>query len=190
MSALRNRDNAKLQGQVSAITQKYYDEIGELQKQMRANSDADKKRILAAAGVKGSKSTDIYDFAVQLANLVLEADKPYGAVYYILIKLQEYAQRSVRPEAMELYNILDNIFNSNLIEKMTVNDPAYKKLEAKYKELTGSKVDDIKSSLLLAYNRLCDLEENCGADGYDVARYFGASSYKLIPEWIHKQIRL
>lgn len=171
MSVLHNKKNIELQKQRNKLQRQWQKTDNDLAAQQKANRDADEQRILIAAGVNNPKSKMIYDLAVVLADIIINhADKHYGAMYYLLMKLLEQADKySLKSaKASNMYDILDDIFSNDIIEKMTVDDPAYKKLEKQYQGLqegnvqTGRKIEQL-------YKRIKELEHKYPEAGV----YFG-----------------
>ena len=138
MSAIHNRDNDSIRKQI-------YD----LEKQIQNNTAADKKRILDAAGVSGKNATVSYEVAMELAKLVLKADKPYGAYYFILTHLLDKLQGAVSysDKTKEMLDKITNIFTSAAMDDLISKN---KDVEKKHKEISkiadkiNSKISELK----------------------------------------------
>lgn len=148
MSAWHNRKNDDIRK-----------EIRKLQQEMAANSDEDKKRIMTAAGIKGSKKNDeIYDYAMQIVDFVFKAEKPYGAVLYILAHLEEcakkYAEKSAA--AKEEAELLSKILESNAVSDLISKDSSFDKIQKKIDSLKekSSKLNSETSELEKQMNEL------------------------------------
>ena len=128
MSAIRNRD-----------TEAIHKQIHDLHKQIEKNTADDKKRILTAAGVSGKNATVSYDVAMELAKLVLKANKPYGAYYFILTHLLDKLRVSVTysDKTKEMLDKITDIFTSAAMEDLTEKNA---EIDKKHKEL--SKIAD------------------------------------------------
>lgn len=128
MSAIHNRDNDSIRKQ-----------IHDLEKQIQNNTAADKKRILDAAGVSGKNATVSYEVAMELAKLVLKADKPYGAYYFILTHLLDKLRGAVSysDKTKEMLDKITDIFTSAAMDDLISKN---KDVEKKHKEI--SKIAD------------------------------------------------
>ena len=137
MSAIHNRDNDSINKQ-----------INDLQKQIAKNTADDKKRILAAAGVSGKNANVSYEVAMEFAKLVLRANKPYGAYYFILTHLLDKLRGAVSygDKTKEMLDKITDIFTSAAMEDITEKNTD---IENKHKELAkiadkvNKKVDEI-----------------------------------------------
>ena len=140
MSALNNRSNASLRNKRDSVEDEYRQRKRELDAEfgskfnqidyeMGKNSKEDMLRIMAAAGIKPSaKSKDVYEFAVQMCNLILGADKPYGAFYALLVLLKERAEQYGNSAMTEE---LDRLLDSDEVEKLIYKDKEYLALDKK-----------------------------------------------------------
>ena len=137
MSAIRNRDNDAIRNQ-----------INDLQKQIEKNTADDKKRILAATGISGKNATISYDVAMEFAKLVLKANKPYGAYYFILTHLLDKLRGAVTysDKTKEMLDKITDIYTSAAMEDLTEKNAD---IEKTHKELSriadkiNKKVDEI-----------------------------------------------
>lgn len=137
MSAIRNRDNDAIRNQ-----------INDLQKQIEKNTADDKKRILAAAGVSGKNATISYDVAMELAKLVLKANKPYGAYYFILTHLLDKLRGNVSysDKTKEMLDKITDIYTSAAMEDLTEKNPEIEKTHrqlSKIADKINQKVDEL-----------------------------------------------
>lgn len=146
MSAWHNRANDEL-----AL------KIAKIEAEMSANSKADRERILNAAGLKGgAKTKAMYDYAMDLVADILQAEKPYGAIVFILTHLQECAKKYLdkQPKAKETLPILEKVLTSSAIDELIGNDKAYDALKKKIDKMKekekrlDSEAEDLKQKLL------------------------------------------
>ena len=124
MSALKNRDNERL----SQEKANHYKEIDRLEKEQKTNSSNDKKRVLKACGLSGASANSAYDTAIEIANEILKADKPYGAFYFVLAYTMDIANIKQQTEIVET---LKRLFNSQELNDLISVDKNYKKLQSK-----------------------------------------------------------
>lgn len=124
MSAIKNRDNERL----SQEKANHYKEIHRLEKEQETNSSNDKKRVLKACGLSGASANSAYDTAIEMANEILKADKPYGAFYFILAHTMDIANLKLKTEIVEK---LKKLFNSQELDELVSVDKNYKKIQSK-----------------------------------------------------------
>lgn len=142
MSALKNRDNERL----SQEKDNHYNEIHRIEKEQQTNSSNDKKRVLKACGLNGAGANSAYDTAIEMANEILKADKPYGAFYFILAHTMDIANIKQQTEIVET---LKKLFNSQELNELVSVDKNYKKLQAKIeKKVNISKEANEKANKL------------------------------------------
>lgn len=148
MSAWHNRKNDSISK-----------EIEKLRKEMEANNKEDKERILNAAGIKNTKKTnEVYNYAMELVRLILSAEKPYGAILFILAHLKECAAKygeknsSAKSEA----ELLDKILVSDAISELIGKDSSFDKVQKQIDKLRekSSKLKDETSELEKQMNEL------------------------------------
>lgn len=142
MSALKNRDNVRL----SQEKANHYKEIDRLEKEQKTNSSNDKKRVLKACGLSGASANSAYDTAIEIANEILKADKPYGAFYFVLAHTMDIANIKQQTEIVET---LKRLFNSQELNDLVSVDKNYKRLQAKIeKKINISKEANEKANKL------------------------------------------
>ena len=126
MSAIKNRDNERL----SQEEANHYKEIDRLEKEQKANSSNDKKRVLKACGLSGASGAIVnsgYNTAIEMANEILKADKPYGAFYFMLAHTMDIANLKQKTEIVET---LKKLFNSQELYELVSVDKNYKKIQS------------------------------------------------------------
>lgn len=155
MSAIHNRDNDSIRKQI-------YD----LEKQIQNNTAADKKRILDAAGVSGKNATVSYEVAMELAKLVLKANKPYGAYYFILTHLLDKLSASTKygNKPIEMLDKITDVFTSAAMEDLISKN---KDVEKKHKEI--SKIADKINTKIVELTEI-DKQMDELSDKYPVLR--------------------
>lgn len=157
MSAWHNRKNDALKSQ-----------IDKLQNEINANEKEDKERILNAAGIsKGAKTNEVYEYAMELVSNILYADKPYGALVFLLSHLMECANKNAdkNARAKEMGEKLAKILDSNAIDELIGNDPAFKKIKKAVDEL-NNKIDSDYKEIESMETRLKELEKKYPALTY------------------------
>ena len=149
MSAWHNRKNDSI-----------IKEIEKLQKEMEANNKEDKERILNAAGIKGSKkANEVYDYAMELVRLILSAEKPYGAILFILAHLKECAAKygEKNSGAKSEAELLDKILVSDAISELIGKDSSFDKIQKQIDKL-HEKSSKLKGENDELKNKLDELE--------------------------------
>ena len=161
MSAWHNRKNDALRSQ-----------IAKLEREMNVNKKEDKNRILKAAGIsKGSKTNEVYEYAMELVSQILYANKPYGALVFLLSHLMECANKygEKYAKAKEMGEKLAKILDSNAIDELIGNDAAFNKIKQKIDEI-NNKIDSGGKEINSLEEKLNELEKKYPAITYYCTR--------------------
>ncbi len=124
MSAIRNRKNDKLRNDISKI-----------QDEIIKNIDDDKKRIITAAGLKfDTKNKELYDFAFETLDTILNASKPYGAFIYMMYCIYESISTSKSPNAHNVAQEILKVYDSKAIDEIVSRDSKCKEAKEKLED--------------------------------------------------------
>jgi chromosome segregation ATPase len=129
MNVLRNRNN------------NLHNNLTILEDNISENIQYDKEQIITGVGLNvDAKSKLAFDIALDILNVILRADKPYGAFLYTMYYIYESIKNSSSPNASNVADEILKFYDTKAIDEIVSTDAkckqAKERLEERIKQLT------------------------------------------------------